>query len=210
MLQPGLRNLHLQPPMPLQLGSQCTVVDGGYGHIHVLTPWEVSREHPHGHISEGLDRLVSIVDWHGMQLPPIDRPSEGSASKYIGVVSAHVDLDVLGRDFMSLLVSDVEWDEGSPPVVFKPQGRRQWYTRWSLVVGVWDVDCGDGGSGVDALTWSSLYAHPLGSVGWRKRSGIFVIFLDKAGQSIDQRCGFCMVEVNVDHASGWKGSRSDR
>ena len=196
--------------MPLQLGGQCAVVDRGDGHIYMLVPWEVGCEHPHGYVSEGFDRLVHVVDWRGVQLPPIDRSSEGCMGQDVGVVSTHVNLDIPGRDFASLLVSDVEQDEGSPPVVFKPRGRRRRCTRWSLIVGTWDMDGGDSGSGVDSSTWSSLYTHPLGRVGRWKHSSIFVVFLDEAGQSIDQRCGFCMVEVNVDHVSGWKGSRSDR
>ena len=75
---------------------------------------------------------------------------------------------------------------------------------------------GNGGGSVDGPAMSTpslaslMYAHPLGSVGQRKHSGIFIVFLDETGQSIDQCCGFCTVEVNVDHASGWNGSRSDR
>ena len=70
-------------------------------------------------------------------------------------------------------------------------------------MGARDVDSPDVGRGVNSLTLtSSLYTHPLGSVGWRKHSGIFVVFLDESGQSIDQSCCFRTVEVNVDHTSG--------
>ena len=120
-------------------------------------------------------------------------------------------LDVPRRDFTSLAVGDVKRDEGSPPVVFKSRGCRRRRARGALIVGARDVDGSDVSGGVDpsALT-SSSYTHPLGSVGRRKRIGIFVVFLDESGQSIDQPCGFRTVEVNVDHASRLYGSRSDR
>ena len=122
-----------------------------------------------------------------------------------------MDLDVLRRDLSSLTVCDVEQDEGSPPVVFKSQGCRRRRACWTFVVGTRDVDGPDVGRRVDSSTLtSSLYTHPLGSVGRRKRSSIFVVFLDKSGQSIDQSCRFRMIEVNVDHALGLCGARSDR
>ena len=68
----------------------------------------------------------------------------------------------------------------------------------------------DGPAAPATSSGSSLYTHPLGSIGRRKRSGIFVVFLDEIGQSIDQDCGFRTIEVNIDHAPGWCGSRSDR
>ena len=139
------------------------------------------------------------------------------------IVSVHVDLDIPRWDFPSLAVGDVEGDVGSSSVMFKARGcRRQ---RAPLV-----VRCGstcvrgevvvsdDGGDRVDGPALSSAkpslgsssYTHPLGNVGRRKCSGIFIIFLDETGQSIDQCCSFCTVEVNVDHVPGWCGSRSDR
>ena len=97
----------------------------------------------------------------------------------------------------------LERDKGSPPVMFKPWGCWRRQVCGALIVGVRDVDGPDVGGGVDSSTlMSSLYTHPLGSVGRQKCNGIFVIFLDKSGQSIDQSCHFRTVEVNVDHASG--------
>ena len=108
-----------------------------------------------------------------------------------------MDLDVPGGDFSSLSVRDVERDEGSPPVMFKPRGCRRRRARWSFVVGAWDVDGTDVGGSVDpSVLTSSSYTHPLGSVGRRNRIGIFVVFLDESGQSIDQACGFRTIEVN--------------
>ena len=122
-----------------------------------------------------------------------------------------MDLDVLRRDLSALMVSDVERYEGSPPVVFKSWGCQRRRSRDAFVVGARDVDGADIGGGVDSsVLTSSLYTHPLGSVGRRKCSGIFVVFLDKSGQSVDQPCRFCTVEVNVDHAPGLYGSRLDR
>ena len=57
---------------------------------------------------------------------------------------------------------------------------------------------------------SSSYTHPLRSVGWRNRSGIFVDRLDESGQVIDQRDGFFTAEAKVDHARGIVSPRSDR